>query len=204
MKGVVEAISALLISGILIGVVGTVYFWGVPLIQKNKDISVLETTEDFMRELNDRVKLVANTGGREQVQFNIPGLIRFNGEQVNVVIDSEGTIYSAEAEVPLSRNAPSLLKGKWGIDEPEIIKVVAEQIVQNRYRNTYTLKYIPLEIRSGPPPSTAVDKVFKVKLTGIDSVGGQGSVVIITNKGTDEELADGKTVISTNVDISVQ
>ncbi len=204
MRGVVEAVSALLISGILIGVVGTVYFWGVPLIQKNKDISVLETTEGFMQEMNNRVKLVANTGGREQVQFSIPGIIRFNGEQVNVVVDSEGSIYSSEAEVPLSRNAPSLLKGKWGVDEPEIIKVVAEEIVQNRYRNTYTLKYIPLEIRPGPPPSTAVDKVFQIKLLGIDSVGGEGSVVIITNKGTDEQLVGGKTVITTNVEISVQ
>ncbi|MBI4162464.1 MAG: hypothetical protein HY513_02180 [Candidatus Aenigmarchaeota archaeon] len=204
MKGVVEAVSALLISGILIGVVGTVYFWGVPLIQKNKDVSVLENTEDFMQELNDRIKLVANAGGREQVQFNTAGLIRFNGEQVNVVIDSEGSIYSAGGEVPLSRNAPSLLKGKWGLDEPEIIKVVSEQIVQNKYRNTYTLKYIRLEIMSGPPALTTADKAFQIKLTGVDSVGGQGSVVIITNKGTDEELVDGKTIISTNVEVSVQ
>jgi len=203
MKGVVEAVSALLISGILIGVVGTVYFWGVPLIQKNKDISVLESTEDFLRELNNRIKLVANAGGREQLQFNEPGVIRFNGEQINIILDTEGTIYAAEAEVPLSRNSPSLLKGKWGVDEPEIIMVVAEQIVQSKYRNTYALKYVPLEV-TGSTPSDSAIKTFLIDMTGIDSAGGSGSAVIITNKGTDEKLVDGKTIISSVVEISVQ
>ena len=199
MKGVVEAISTLLISGILIGVVGTVYFWGLPLIQKNKDISVLESNEDFMYELNNKIKLVANAGGREQIQFTQPGVIRFDSVGIRVVIDTEGTIYAAEAPVPLSRNSPALSEGVWGIDQPEIISVLSNRIGDTHYRNTFKLSYKSLVVNAEPAP----DREFLIQLSGTDSVGGQGSNVIITSEGTSEETFVDKTRINSVVKITI-
>ena len=198
MRGIVEAISTLLITGILIGVVGTVYFWGLPLIQKNKDISVLESTEDFMKELNERVKLVASAGGRETIQFNQPGIIKFEGTSINVILDTEGTIYAAESPVPLSRNGVSVESGVWGIDQPERISVVANNLGDKRYRDTFDLRYIPLSVSSFSPK-----KEYFIQLDGTNSIGGQGSDVIITSEGTTEEPTQGGTRVSALVKIVI-
>ena len=201
MKGVVETISALLISAVLISVVGTVYFWGLPLIQKNKDVSVLEGTEDFMHELNNRIKLVANLGGTEQLQFNQPGMIRFDGSTIQVALDTEGTIYFTEAPVPLSRNNPSISAGLWGADEPEVIYVTSTSIGGSRYNDKFTLRYIPLEVNPDPVST----KEFHIELYGVDSVGGQGDNVILTNEGTSQETTpEGKTIVKTRVKVSVE
>ena len=199
MKGVIEAVSALLITGIMIGVVGTVYFWGLPLIQKNKDASVLAGTEDFMRELNNRVKLVANVGGREEVKFNLPGIISFDSSSIKVVLDTEGTIYAAEAPVPLSKNNPSAAAGTWGIDESEVISVIAQQLTDKKYRETYSLRYIPLTVKS----DTGGIKIYVIEPTGINSVGGQGSSVIISSAGTKENTVNNETIISNMIEIVI-
>ena len=103
MKGQQEALSAVLISGILIGVVGSVYFWGIPLIQKNKDVSLLENSEAFMQTLDSKIKAVANNGGRDQIVISVPGLVRFDGEIVEFSIETEGTIYATDEEILLGR-----------------------------------------------------------------------------------------------------
>src|SRR3989344_7570658 len=198
MKGQQEALSAVLISGILIGVVGTVYFWGLPLIQKNKDISVLESTEDFMSEMIDKIKLVANAGGREQIMFNQPGIVRFDGYSIRVVLDTEGTLYAAEAPVPLSRNNAALSSGVWGIDQPEIITVTANHIAESHYRNTFKLEYIPLVVNS-----QIGNKEFLIKLVGTDSIGGQGSNVIISSEGTSDDVFGTTTRVNSNVKIVI-
>src|SRR3989338_6960866 len=88
MKGQQEALSAILISGILIGVVGSVYFWGVPLIQKNKDISILESSEAFVRGLDVKIKSVANNGGRDQMSIPVPGIVTFDGKMITMSIEN--------------------------------------------------------------------------------------------------------------------
>ena len=69
MKGQ-QAISVILLTGILVVTVSTIYFWGIPLIEKNKDIALQENAENFMRNLAERVKYVANNPGREQIRFD--------------------------------------------------------------------------------------------------------------------------------------
>ena len=43
MKGQ-QAISVILLTGILIVTVSSIYFWGIPLIEKNKDIALHKNT----------------------------------------------------------------------------------------------------------------------------------------------------------------
>ena len=65
MKGQQQVLTILLITLVLVAIVGSVYFWGLPLIQKNRDITVLKKAEDFMMNLNNKIKYVANTQSRK-------------------------------------------------------------------------------------------------------------------------------------------
>src|SRR3990172_6128367 len=124
MKGQHEAIAVILLSGILIGVVGSVYFWGVPLIEKNKDIAILENSEKFIRNLNNKIRFVVNNGGRDQITVEIPGIVRFDPvtNSIKLVADTQGTIYATGAEIPIAKNPEcSSVEGDFGLDDPETI-----------------------------------------------------------------------------------
>ena len=202
-KGQQEALSAVLISGILIGVVGSVYFWGVPLIQKNKDVSILETSESFMRQLDEKIRSVANNGGRDHIVIPVPGIVSFDGETIRLTIETQGTIYASDAEIPLGRNTLGSLTqsgtqyyGKWGVDDPVIFNVKSIKMGENNYRNEYTLNYIELR-------NSKSLRDFKIGLTGSGASGGQDKTIIIENQGDTTTASGGRTLISSSVKISI-
>ena len=206
-KGQQEALSAVLISGILIGVVGSVYFWGIPLVQKNKDISLLETSESFMRQLDDKIKSVANTGGRDQLVVNVPGVLKFDGSMLDLSIETEGTIYATDAQIPLGRGVTSNLKtdisanppvqyGVWGTDDTVLFNVISNKISQNKYKNDYKLEYVQLR-------NQATLRDFQIVLTGQPTAGGLQRTIVIESAGDAQTLVNGRTLISSNVKISI-
>ncbi|MBI4174185.1 MAG: hypothetical protein HY517_00945 [Candidatus Aenigmarchaeota archaeon] len=202
-KGQQEALSAVLISGILIGVVGSVYFWGVPLIQKNKDISLLESSEAFMRQLDEKIRSVANNGGRDSIVISVPGIISFDGETIRLIIETQGTIYATDAEIPLGRNSVSTLSqsggqlyGVWGIDDPVLFNVKSIKMGENDYRNEYTLTYVELR-------NSKSLRDFRIDLTGSGASGGQDKTIILESQGDVTTTAGGRTLVSSNVKISI-
>ncbi len=178
MKGQQEAVSVILITGILIGVVGSIYFWGLPLIQKNKDISMLKDSERFMISLNDKIKSVANSGGREQIRIDLPGILVFDPQDktLRFRVDTKGTIYDTGAPIPLSRNDCSKTLGEWGVDEPGTLCVESKGEAEDFF-NTYSLKYIELR------HPTRQDS-YSIVLSGEEASGGENHDVIIENTGS--------------------
>ncbi len=208
MKGQQEALSVVLISGILIGVVGSVYFWGIPLIQKNKDVSLLESSEAFMRQLDIKIKSIANNGGRDQINIPVPGIVNFDGKIITLSISTDGTIYAADAQIPLGRNTDSTLNidltdptnpikyGVWGVDEATLLNVISRKLSEDSYRNDYTIEYVELR-------NSRMLRDFMIALTGSPSSGGQDKTIIIENIGDSNTVKNGRTLISSNVKISI-
>jgi len=198
MKGQQEVLSVVLISGILIGVVGSVYFWGVPLVQKNKDVAMLEGAETFMKTLDTRLKYVANNGGRDQLTVSVPGIVKFDpaADTITLTIDTEGTIYASGADIPLSRNSVcSATTGVFGTDDPDVICVKSTKLSENKYRTVYTLKYLKLV-------NSNVIKDYSIALQGTAKSGGQQSRVSFENLGN-TQVTSGRTLISTLIEINI-
>ena len=178
--------------------VGSVYFWGLPLIQKNKDISLLENSEGFMLNLNNKIKDIANHGGRDNIEIIIPGMVKFDG---NIILDVEtvGSIYAEGAWIPLSRNGCALTDGTWGINNPEVLCLLTQCISGGakceKYQTEYKLSYIKLD--------TEGINSYKIELTGNKAYGGEHNYIQIENKGTTEKNVDGKNLISTEIEISI-
>ncbi|MBI3190994.1 hypothetical protein HYZ41_04810 [archaeon] len=207
MRGQTEAVSIIMISGILIGVVGSVYFWGLPLIQKNKDVAVLENSEDFIRNLNTKIKFIANNGGRDQIDVNIPASVKFDTTTglVELVVPTDSTIYATDAEIPIAKNSVcSSDTGEFSVADPETICVKSVKLSSSNYKTTYTLKYISL-INNLSAASTY--RVFKISLESTSSsgrgVGGEHSTIIFENKGTTSTIEDTKTIIKTKIEMSI-
>lgn len=200
MKGQQEVLSIVLISGILIGVVGSVYLWGVPLIQKNKDIATLESAEGFIRNLNNRIKFVANNGGRDQLLINVPGIVRYDpvSETIQLIVETEGTIYATGADIPIGKNPLcTATTGTFGLDDPETICVKSVSAGEKSYTTTYTLKYLQLS-------NAETLRDFKIQLSGIAKTGGEQKTITFENLGSNTPTnIGGRTLVSTIIDIGI-
>lgn len=202
MKGQHEALSAILITGVLIGVVGSVYFWGMPLIEKNRDISTLKNSEEFMKNLNEKIKYVANHGGRDQIKITVPGIVTFDGEDILFEVETTGVIYSIGSPIPITKNPCTLTEGRWGLQESEVLCLVSECMgnineCQN-YKTAYKLNYVPLHVYD-PEQELVILNSYQIDLTGQSDKGGMDHLVVIENLGT---VPDGnliKTQISINI-----
>ncbi|MCD6367696.1 MAG: hypothetical protein J7L45_01280 [Candidatus Aenigmarchaeota archaeon] len=73
MKGQSQVIVGVLLVLIMIILVGVTYFWGIPLIQKQKDVVTVSNTERFLKDLNDKIQDVAKNGGTRKITVDIPG-----------------------------------------------------------------------------------------------------------------------------------
>ena len=195
MKGQQEALSAILITTVLIGVVGSVYFWGLPLVQKNKDITTLENSESFMRKLDEKIKYIANNGGREQMKISVPGVVTFDAinEKIELAVNTQGVIYAVAAEIPLGMNDCSSEKGTLGVERAEVLCVRSDKIADNNYITKYILSY--LELTQG----RISYKIDLTSATGETMSSGMDHFLVIENKGS---VVDGnliKTVIEINI-----
>lgn len=182
-KGQQEVVTTILITGILVGIVGSVLFWGLPLIQKSKDASLLERAEDFMKSLNSKVKFVANNQGKDQLVITVPGTVRFlpndpAGPTIQLIVDTQGTIYATDAEIPLGRNECGRTEGVWAVNDPEVLCLTSRKLDTNKYVTTYRLSNILLK--------TEGIVSYRIVMTGQGASGGEGHTIIFENAGTQE------------------
>lgn len=128
LKGVSPVISSILIVGVLATVTGVAYQWGLPLIQKNLDITTLNKAEDFFRLIDKKVDGVAVSGNTEEIVFNLPGEIRVDPEndKIEFSFETSGSIYAPGGFVCFSRDC-NLEEGTWGEDSYSVIGARVEQ-----------------------------------------------------------------------------
>jgi len=195
-KGQQQVLSAILISGILIGVVSSVFLWGIPLIQKNRDISQQQSSENFMRNLAERFKFVANHGGRETLSISVPGNVVFDPitKTLELNIETQGTIYEVGTWIPLGRNECTTENGRWGIDKPETLCVKSTQIGEI-YTTIYRLSFIQL--------NTETLTSYKIDMDSPTSSGGEGHDIIVQNAGTQTVSEDGRSIVKTMLVVNV-
>lgn len=195
-KGQGEVISNMLITGVLIGIVGAVLFWGLPLIQKSRDASTLSTAEDLMKTLSNKIKFVVNNGGKDRVVLNVPSAFKFlpndpAGPSVQLILDTRGTIYAADADIPLGKNECSRQEGIWGVNEPEVLCLTSRKLDTNRYITTYRLSHILLK--------TEGVVGYKINMTGSEAFSGEGHTIVFENSGTRQDGNFIYTLVSVNV-----
>lgn len=71
LRGTVNIISIVLIAGIVLALVGAVYTWSGPLINKSETRTLFQTSSTFALALNQQLIDIANSGGGEK-NLDIP------------------------------------------------------------------------------------------------------------------------------------
>lgn len=192
-----QAVSAVLISGILIGMVGSVYFWGVPLVQKSRDSSVLEGVESLMLLIDQKIRVIASAGGRETIRLYDTGLLSFSNGRLTYDVSTDGTVYASGGAVTLgtTKNCDNSKPGAFGKDDATVLCVTSEQLADLKYSNRYVLSY--RNLAEGL-------KTYRIRLTGADATGGSGSSLVIQNSGVSETTEGGRQITTINIAIRIE
>ncbi|MBM3304223.1 MAG: hypothetical protein FJY76_03925 [Candidatus Aenigmarchaeota archaeon] len=71
--GQTEAVSLVLISGIVVSLVGAAYFWGMPLIEKRAASTDFTSASNLITDINKKILSLANAGGgKAEIELSKP------------------------------------------------------------------------------------------------------------------------------------
>jgi hypothetical protein len=190
MKGQTQAVTAVMITGIVMGGIGTAYLWGVPMLEKRQVEQDVTTTEEDVLNLRDEIESVSQRGSGASSSVTI--------DADTITVDNEDEYIQITNQLDQSAEQGftwSLLDGEgyqnlsWttgatAIEGEDTPGVVAFQSIAGEGSSEITYR---VEFRNMCSESTG--DVSKVDLEADGQTRGTGSVTItLTNDG--EEVSD--------------
>ncbi|MFB6088832.1 MAG: hypothetical protein ABEK36_03585 [Candidatus Aenigmatarchaeota archaeon] len=210
MKGQTQIMSAVLLTGIMIGLISVAYIWGGPMIQKQKDVVKLDDMESFMRNLDKEIRNVAKNGGTTNLNVNLPGSLKIiedsplgNGTVDRIVLkfETKGSVIQPGTEIVLFGNDNSTVSTMGS--EPSVLTEKSTKM-GDKYHITLELYFRELV---GTEDSYIIDLVPS-RRTQIGSVGGENieRTVVLTDLESKEDSnsgTDGKDLHRNRVQIKI-
>ncbi|MDY6770905.1 MAG: hypothetical protein SV186_03025 [Candidatus Nanohaloarchaea archaeon] len=193
-KGQSQVVTAVLLGGILIVGISSAYTWGVPLLQKNKDVNKLQNTVSTFKKLEQEIESVAQRGGTGQIRFKVgSGFLRVSAENNTIIYTvTTNAAYVATGEwVPLNENdlAGIAVAGRgegYGIrnqDKPGVLIANADYQGDN-YQTTFKLVFRELQ-------SLSSNKGYIIDLVGSGNLEASGGTHQIIVQQGDEVIEQG-------------
>jgi len=195
--GQTEAISLVLISGIVVSLVGAAYFWGMPLIDKRAASTDFTAASSLIMDINKKIVSLANAGGgraeielskavtlvpAEAADLNNNSLVVTYGVKQPILYPAAegGTLYLGAA----SFGDMSESTGVFGQSSPSVITVRQAKTPEGQYILSNKLWYRQLRTSGAQVKSYVIklcgdtDASCTIKATGT-------SKLILSFKGTE-------------------
>ncbi len=216
-----DIISAFIIIIIVLTLVGTVYTWGLPLIQKRQDTTKADRLYSYFsidnpNSITRKIEYIANNGGEETFSIDMDGVWFLHtcpvGEGDNCLDATEANnsldfiTFSKVSNigvnvgwVPLSGPGCPPSVGDIGVDKPSVVCARADSL-QDGFNLTYRVWFREL--------SESADKGYKINLVKREGgpLSSTGRSVRISRRGlhTCPESECGKTLVITEIDILLE
>ncbi|UCC91364.1 MAG: hypothetical protein JSV39_03560 [Candidatus Aenigmatarchaeota archaeon] len=145
-----QAITLVLISGIVISLVGFAYSWGRPMIDKRSVITQFTSSVRFMEDLDSKIVDMAGTCSstgacEESFDLPVPGLIRLD-ESANTIIyefQVNQPLVDPEGEVLFNTMDNGTL-ARYG-ETPGVISLSGKATATGTYMLRFSLRYRELD-----------------------------------------------------------
>ena len=135
-KAQIQAVSYVLVLGVILATVSATYFWGLPLLQKGEATSKLESAKASAMEIQKTLNEVIKTGGQKSITITSYGMIIIKPDEnaIDYIIRSKKSPYATNIWIPLGSEVPHGVKGTpWenstaflGHDQPAVVMVKVE------------------------------------------------------------------------------
>ena len=222
-KGQADIISAVLIVILALGLLGTAYLYGIPLIQKRQDTAIVDRVNSYFLQTNanslpSKIEDIANSGGETTLTLDTRGIWKLYpcnnkdsggnflsgcgdfGENNNSI---EFSIISKSANIAIGKGWISLTggtscppaKGFLGKDKSSVVCAMAES-VEDGIKTTYRVWFREVEDAAGT-------NGFRISLLQhpSSSITSSGENVKIFFSNRRQEVSGGKTLIITEIKI---
>jgi len=148
-KAQIEAITLVLIGGIVIGLVGLAYTWGKPIMDKRSVVTQYMSARNFMETLDKKITSMVSScisagSCEETLNLPVPGIISVD-EANNLII------YRFVVNQPLISKGEVLFNTgdnssvtRYG-ETPSVISLKGEKSAQGEYLLVFTLRYRELD-----------------------------------------------------------
>lgn len=213
MKGQTQAVTAVMITGIVMGGIGTAYLWGVPMLEKRQVEQEIVSTEEDVMNLRDEIVSVSNKGSGSSSSVTV--------DADSITIDTEDEYIQVTNQLDQSAEQGftwSLLEGSsfqnlsigagsYGIEGQDLPGVVAYQSIAGEGSSEITYR---VEFRNLCSVSTG--ELSKIDLQTDDQVRASGETTItFSNEGEqvnnnvvmEQGACEGRTT-RTNTAVNVQ
>ncbi len=198
-KAQAQLISVVILTSITISLVAITYFWGMPIMEKEKSSVRLSSAEKFMKELNRKLEDVIKNGGTQVLEANVPGTLTMvdNGvdDKLELNFSIKGCDIALQKDIFLiGDEKPEAVLG----EEPSVLKVYA-QGSKEFCTVTMTLYYRNV---------TSSKNIYVVDLVGLGSksITGKNHKILISmgeSRGVVGER-NGRDVYETKVNIRLE
>jgi hypothetical protein len=187
-RGQVQAISMVLIAGIIITLAGVAYFWGKPMIEKRATLTDIANAKSFMIQLDKNIVEVARSGGSKSL--SIPAI---SGSSLSINDSSDGDggnevlfrFFASQAVIEMGEDASPIPVetydenpvGPYG-GSPRIITLAGEKTESGMYIMTLRLSYRELDTE------TPRKRGYKIVLSEDETGENTNTAVIVRFSGT--------------------
>lgn len=188
MKAQTQAVSAVMITGIMVGTIAAVYVWGTPLLEKRESQAELNQIENDIVGLKDEIESVSNSGSGSGSEIDVrinTGQVTVNEDQNYIeIITDEHSTYSGNAWTLLEGNnlqGLSIGSGEYGIKGQDTPGVVAATSEADGARAKYRVEFRKLQDERLNDP---IMELIDLESIGAETSSGE-TTISITNQGTE-------------------
>lgn len=197
-KGQSQIITGVLLIMIMITLVGVTYFWGIPLIEKQKDSVRVSDMERFMKTLNEKIQYVAKNGGTQKITgLDIPGDLKLSDTDDRFVLSFQttGNIIASGEDIYLVGDQRT--EAHVG-EEPGVILVRSEK-AGSKYDITMSLYYRNLR----GSETDGKTNIYKIDIIGLGKtvMRGKNHEISISEYETSEEETTSERTYTTKINV---
>ncbi len=194
MKGQTQAVTAVMITGIMIGTVASVYVWGTPLLEKRESQAQLNQVESDVVSLRNSIESTSNSGQGAASETNIrvsQGSINVNetGNYIDVTTFAEGSAYPLEAWRIIDGNnlqGLSIGAGDYGLQGEDSPGVVAAKTDEGGSEDRITFR---IEFRNLLDSENQEIDFTDLQVAG-SSESNAETVISLSNQGTERDTLE--------------
>lgn len=215
MKAQTQAVTAVMITGIMVGTIAAVYVWGTPLLEKRESQAQADQVESDVIGLKQEIESVSNAGTNSGSEIDLrlqKGDVYVNetGNYIDITASTSTSRYPQDSWRLLDGNSLqglSFASGDYGIRGQDSSGVVAVTSQGSEAQVTYRIEFRNLlDERFSEPEIQLTD----LKTSGAEKSTGETTISVV-NQGeeTDEnsfELQTGEQIDRkrTVVEVSLQ
>ena len=139
-EGQTNVVSAVIITGLLAGAILTVYSWGMPMLQKQKDINQVDDALENVKSIAKNIETVATKEGSRYSTIQVDGFLEINASSNSIIYTTKSSkaYVATDKWVTLRENdmrgIPGIKPDEYGIkgrDKPGVIIAKAKKAGNN-------------------------------------------------------------------------